>query len=201
MQKIKDEAPDRVEIVAGDASDLSLGQKAVDAALSRWNRLDGLVVNHGQVEPVERLADADINAWKEAFDVNVFSAISLIKAAIPQLRESKGRIVLTSSGAAVKGTATWGCYGATKAVLNHLPLTLQKEEADIITVAIRPGVVATQMQDTLAEKHHQNMDAKDAKHFKSLKEEGKMLRPEQPGNVMARLVLSASSELNGMFFR
>lgn len=201
LKKIQDDAADRVEIIAGDAADLSLGQKAVDVALQRWGRLDGLVVNHGQVEPVQRIVDASVDDWKTAFDVNVFSAVSTIKAAIPELRKSKGRIVLTSSGAAVKGTATWGAYGASKAVLNHLPLTLQKEEPEITTVAIRPGVVDTQMQDTLASDHFQTMDTDDAERFKTLRAEGKMLKPEQPGNVMARLVLDAPKEFNGMFLK
>lgn len=201
LKEIQQNAPDNVEIVAGDASDLSLGERAAHAATERWGRVDGLVVNHGQVEPVQRIADADINYWREAFDINVWSAVTMMKAAIPELRKSKGRVILTSSGAAVKGTATWGCYGATKAALNHLAMTMEKEEPDIITVAIRPGVVATQMQDTLASEHFKTMEPQDAERFRTMRAEGKMLKPEQPGNVMARLVLEAPQGLNGMFLR
>lgn len=201
LDNIKKQAPDQVEIVAGDAGDLSLGQEAVDVAIKRWRQLDGTVVNHGQVEPVQRIADADLHAWKDTFDVNLLSAVSLVKAAIPQLRSSTGRIVLTSSGAAVKGTSTWGCYGASKAALNHLALTLQKEEPDITTLAIRPGVVDTQMQDTLASQHFTTMEDEDAQRFKTMRAEGKMLKPEQPGNVMARLILDAPKELSGMFLK
>lgn len=49
--------------------------------------------------------------------------------------------------------------------------------------------------------HNGVMDGKDAEKFKSLHEEGKLLRPEQPGNVMARLVLDAGGELSGKFLR
>lgn len=201
LDRIQKEAPDRIEVVSGNAGDLSLGEKAVDVAVKRWERLDGIIINHGQVEPVQRIADADLNAWKEAFDVNFLSAVSMVKAAIPELRKSQGRIILTSSGAAVKGTSTWGCYGASKAALNHLALTLQKEEPDITTIAIRPGVVDTQMQDTLASQHFNTMEEEDAQRFKTMRAEGKMLKPEQPGNVIARLVLEARKKLSGLFLK
>lgn len=49
--------------------------------------------------------------------------------------------------------------------------------------------------------HNKAMDKKDAEKFKSLYEGDKLLKPEQPGNVMARLVLAAGSVLSGRFLR
>ncbi|KAI9820306.1 MAG: hypothetical protein M1827_005928 [Pycnora praestabilis] len=199
LEDLRSQYPNQVQVLTGDLSDFSLGQQAVDLALKRWGQLDGLVVNHAMVEPVKRIADVEIEEWKSAFDVNYFSAISLVKAAIPALRKSHGRIVLTSSGAAVGAYSTWGAYGSSKAALNHLALTLAVEEPDITSMAIRPGVVDTQMQRDLREVHHKTMDAKDAEKFASLKKDGGLLRPDQPGNVMAKLVLEAPKELNGNF--
>lgn len=54
------------------------------------------------------------------FDVNLFSTLHLIKASLPLLRESKGRVIFVSSGAATGGTAGWGPYNASKAALNSL---------------------------------------------------------------------------------
>lgn len=45
------------------------------------------------------------------------------------------------------------------------------------------------------------MDIKDAEKFRGLFESGKLLRPEQPGYVIARLVLGAEKELSGKFLR
>ena len=95
--------------------------------------------------------------------------------------------------------STWGAYGASKAVLNHLAMTLATEESDVTTVSIRPGVVDTDMQVSIRDVHHANMDAKDAAKFKELKETGGLLKPEQPGNVMARLALDAPKDLSGKF--
>lgn len=80
-------------------------------------------------------------------------------------------------------------------------MTLANEEPAVTTLSIRPGVVDTDMQKDIREVHHSSMDAKDAAKFAELKQTGGLLRPEQPGNVMARLVLDAPKELNGSFLR
>ena len=69
-----------VEVVAADLGDAAMPWHAVRAALARWGRLDGLVVNHGVLEPVQRVADADFEEWRRAFDVNLFSAVALVCA-------------------------------------------------------------------------------------------------------------------------
>lgn len=123
-----------------------------------------------------------------------------VQAALPELRKSKGRIILTSSGASVNTYTTWGAYGASKAALNHLALTLTVEEPNITSVAIRPGVVDTDMQ-TKVRSHAEVMDEKDVEKFKGLHEQGKLLRPDQPGNVIARLAVVAGRELSGKLWK
>lgn len=56
--------------------------------------------------------------------------------------------------------------------MNHLALTLKVEEPDITTIAIRPGVVDTEMQRELREVHHERMDKKDREKFMSAKANG-----------------------------
>jgi len=46
--------------------------------------------------------------------------------------------------------------------------------------------------------HGKVMDEKDVQKFKTLHEVGKLLRPEQPGNVMARLAVSEEGRLKGL---
>ncbi|KAI7293488.1 hypothetical protein KC315_g19311 [Hortaea werneckii] len=121
------------------------------------------------------------------------------KAALPELRKSKGCILYTSSGAAMNAYPTWGAYGSAKAAMNHLAMTVASEEPEITSISIRPGVVDTEMQRDIREKHNTAMFEKDAARFKELKETGGLLRPEQPGHVMAKLVLNPPKELNGKF--
>ncbi|PVI04829.1 NAD(P)-binding protein [Periconia macrospinosa] len=180
---------DRVEVLAGDLSDdsLKLPERAVDLAVSRWGRVDALVVNHGTLEPVGKIADVEVDEWRKGFGVNVFGAVGLIRAAIPSLRTTKGRIILVSSGAAISAYQGWGPYGASKAVLNHVATTLAVEEPLITTLSIRPGVVDTEMQREIREVHVDKMSAKDGEKFLGLKVSGGLLKPELPGGVIARL--------------
>jgi len=121
------------------------------------------------------------------------------KQSMPALRKSKGCIVLTSSGASVHAYSTWGAYGASKAALNSLGRTIAVEEPDVTVLSVAPGVVDTDMQRELRDVHSSLMDEKDAQKFLFLHKDGGLLKPEQPGNVMARLVLDPPRDLSGEF--
>jgi NAD(P)-dependent dehydrogenase (short-subunit alcohol dehydrogenase family) len=93
-----------------------------------------LVINHGTLSPVKRIADSDPSEWRSTYDVNFFSAVAFvrfpsfipsfnllllnhynrvqIKPAIPHLRETNGKIILTSSGAATGGKIFSLCFPA-----------------------------------------------------------------------------------------
>ncbi|WPG99918.1 Hypothetical protein R9X50_00273900 [Acrodontium crateriforme] len=199
LRELEKQYNGQVAVLAGDLADFSLGEKAVELAKQQWQRLDGVIVNHGVLDPVKRVVASSADEWRAAFDVNFFSAVAMAKAAIPELRKTSGRIIFTSSGAATGAYTTWGAYGSAKAALNHLAMTLAVEEKDVTTISIRPGVVDTDMQQEIREKHNTAMDENDAKKFASLKATGGLLKPEQPGHVMAKLVLDAPKELSGKF--
>ena len=120
-----------------------------------------------------------------------------ITAALPSLRTSKGKIVLTSSGAASKHFTGWGAYGCSKAAIEHLATELPVEEPDVTTVSVKPGVVNTEMQKQVRVTHASTQDPKDVEMFNTLHEKGILLQPHQPGNVLARLVLDCPTELSG----
>lgn len=156
-------------------------------------------MNHGTLGQVKRVADLEFNDWVDCFKTNFFSCAYAVKIAIPELRKTKGRIIMTSSGAASNGYTGWGPYGSTKAAMNHLAMTLKVEEPDITTVAIRPGMVDTDMQKQIREEHASNMNPEDMKKFTSAFEEGKLVKPEQCGHVIAKLAVHAPSDLSGQF--
>ena len=60
----KEYPDDQVEILTGDLSDLSLGEKAVQQATKRWKTLDGIIINHGVLDPVKRIADTAVSDWQ-----------------------------------------------------------------------------------------------------------------------------------------
>lgn len=91
-----------ISFVQGDLSDESVCQRAIDLAVSKFNRLDGLVLNAAVLDPVKSIADSSVQEWKKLYDVNFFSIVSLLSKSIPHLR-GHGKVVFVSSGASTKG--------------------------------------------------------------------------------------------------
>ena len=79
-------------------------------------------------------------------------------------------------------------------------MSLGAEEPDITSVSIRPGMVDTEMQRALREDHGTALDAEMHSKFTGVYKNGKLLKPEQPGHVMAKLVLDAPKEISGRFY-
>jgi len=173
--------------------------KVISQVLETHKRLDGLVLNAAVLEPLGRISDSSIplDAWKTHFDINFFSLVPAIRISIVALRASKGRIIFVSSGSAVGATATWGPYNAAKAAMNSLCRTLASEEPDITCVAIRPGLVDTDMQTTL--RASEIMAPADHKKFTSAHEEGRLVKPEDSGHFIAEVSLRAAKSLHGRF--
>ncbi|KAI1618054.1 short-chain dehydrogenase/reductase [Exophiala viscosa] len=198
LHEFRSRYPDRVITEAGDMSDLQF-VRSIAQSIQLEGRLDGLVLNHGTMGSCFRIGQMEVEDWEETFRVNVTSCVALIQSALPLLRASQGRIVFTSSGAATNGYSAWGAYGASKAAINHLTLTLKNEEPEVTTVSIRPGVVDTAMQGDIREKFLKNMDEKDQVKFSTAKKDGKLLPPNKPGEVIAELAINADEGLSGMF--
>ena len=83
LEEIKAQHPAQVRTFAGDVNDTSLLKQALDYTLKEFGHLDGLVINHGTLEPVARVAESEVEDWKKGFDVNFFSAVAFVG---PQVR-------------------------------------------------------------------------------------------------------------------
>ncbi|GAO46157.1 short-chain dehydrogenase [Saitoella complicata NRRL Y-17804] len=198
LTSLKEQYSDSIEIVTGDVASPETSKNAVNKAIEKWGQLDGLVLNAGTLDPVARLEDADVDAWRKGYDINFFGLLPAIKESIPHLRKSKGRVVFVSSGAATSAYEGWGCYGSTKAAMNHLNETLAFEEPEITAVSIRPGVVDTEMQRAIREEHRTKMGEGHSK-FIQLHENGDLVPAEKPAGVCARLAVKATKDLSGLF--
>lgn len=99
-----------LHIIKGDVTDQSIVDESISAAVSKFGRLDGLVLNHGVVDPFGTIESLKLEEWKTNLDINLFSYIAFVKAALPELRKSQGRIVHVSSGAATSPYKGWGAY-------------------------------------------------------------------------------------------
>ncbi|KAI5953537.1 hypothetical protein KGF54_002909 [Candida jiufengensis] len=192
---------DNFQYVAGNVTDSTISQSAVDLAVTKFGQLNSVIANAGVIEPVGPIKDTSIEEWKKLYDINFFSVVQLIQQSLLELKRTKGNFIAVSSGAATSAYSGWYAYGSSKAALNHLIKSLAAEEKDIKAISIAPGVVNTDMQG-LIRNFGSKMSEESIKKFKDLHKNGQLVEPEECGAVYANLVLKGwSNELNGEFLR
>ena len=130
----------------GDIKNAEDCERLVRTVLARSGRLDVLVNNAGttRVIPHRDLAAANVEVWREIFEVNVFGTWQLSVAAMAALRESHGVIVNVTSVAGVRPLGSSIPYAASKAALNHLTQLLARAVGPEVRVnAVAPGLIDT----------------------------------------------------------
>ena len=142
----------RIVAIAGDVADPEHRARLADTAESLGG-LDLLVNNTSDLglSPLPPLAEYSLDVMDRVFDVNVIAPVGLIQATLPLLRKSGGTVINISSDAAGEGYPGWGAYGASKAALDLVSLTMSNELRDdgVAVVSVDPGDMRTQM-------HHQD---------------------------------------------
>lgn len=187
--------------VVGDVSKEEDCRVLVQKTAAAFGGIDALINNAGVLEPIAKLSDVAPSAWAQNINVNLLAPLALTQAALPYLREAKGRVINISSGAAVKPVQGWSAYCASKAALNHFTRVLAVEEPQITALALRPGVVDTAMQAAIREKGAAAMAEDDLARFVGLHEKGELLPPELPATALAKLALSAPQSWSGEFIQ
>ena len=153
-QLVKELGEDNCAAIACSLSGTETPRHLVAAALSRFGRLDILVVNHGiwppRDMPVDEMSEEQ---WSRTVAINLDSVFGLVKHAVAQMKRqakagaSAGHIVLVSSTAGQRGEAFHCDYAATKGALISMVKGLSTELAPdgIYVNCVAPGWVATDM--------------------------------------------------------
>ncbi len=127
-----------------DVTDETQCKQAIETVLEREGHIDVLILNagFGISGPVET---TDLEAAKKQFDVCLFGAFRVLKAALPSLRTTKGTVLFTSSVAGVVPIPYQAFYSAAKASINSLVMALRNElkGTGIRVAAVLPGDVKT----------------------------------------------------------
>ncbi len=147
-------------VAAGDAADLTMPQKLVDAAAALTGRIDILLCSAGMALRQPTLAMTP-EEWNQVMEVNLTAPAFLAQKVIPVMqREGGGKIVFISSTAAKNvNMGASPSYGASKAGLVYLTRHLATEfAADHIYVnAICPGPVETEITKTWTKEHRESV--------------------------------------------
>lgn len=171
----------------------------METAISKFGKLNGLVLNHGVLTPLGKISDVKPEEFLECLNINTVSLLNPIQKSLDYLRESKGNVVFVSSGAATGSYAAWGAYNSSKAAMNSICRTLANEEPDITSIAVRPGVVDTDMQGQIRLLGGAHMLPNDYKKFYDLFTNNKLVKADEPAKVLAELVVNKKHQYNGQF--
>jgi 3-oxoacyl-[acyl-carrier protein] reductase len=131
-----------LDITAPDA-----GERAVEACLDRFERVD-VVVNNAGTSSVTALEELSDEQWQSQWDIHVMAPMRLMRAAIaPMAQQGWGRIVNVSSSSGKRPGQRNVAYSVTKAA----ELSLSRAYADayagqgILVNAVTPGPVAGEL--------------------------------------------------------
>ncbi|RDI55664.1 SDR family oxidoreductase [Nocardia mexicana] len=143
--------PGKVVAMPGNSGDAAARGQAVTTAVAEFGALDILINNTG-INPVYgSLMDADLDAVRKIFDVNVVAALGYVQEAHRAwMGEHGGAVVNVASVAGLRSTGVIAAYGASKAALIRLTEELAWQLGPGIRVnAVAPGVVKTRFADAL----------------------------------------------------
>lgn len=127
-----------------DLTDLAQASTAISQAVEKFGSVDGLLNIAGGF-CWETFADNSLDNWDFLYKINVKTAITASKAALPHLRNGGGSIVCISAGPALKGELGMGPYAASKAAVARFVESLAQEvKDDFVRVnAVMPSVIDT----------------------------------------------------------
>jgi len=148
-------------------------EKAVAAAVSKWGRLDVVVANAGfGVSGV--FESLTIEDYRRQFETNVFGLMRTVKAVLPEILKSRGRIALIGSVAGYVASAGTSAYAMSKFAVRGLAQALRCELCGrgVAVTHIAPGFVESEFR---------------------LKDAHGQLRPNAAENVPAWLIVPAQT--------
>jgi len=138
---------DRLDGRVADVADWTETSAALDSAVAAFGRLDAVVANAGFTAS-GNFADGDPEEWRAVVLTNVYGVALTVKAALPALLATRGRVVLIGSVAGTR-TVPGSLYGATKAAVHAIGENLRAElvGTGVGVSVVQPGRVATPFWD------------------------------------------------------
>ncbi|EBS2231208.1 2,3-dihydro-2,3-dihydroxybenzoate dehydrogenase EntA [Salmonella enterica subsp. enterica serovar Derby] len=182
-----------------DVADAGQVAQVCQRVLQKTTRLDVLVNAAG----ILRMGATDalsVDDWQQTFAVNVGGAFNLFSQTMAQFRRQQGGAIVTvASDAAHTPRIGMSAYGASKAALKSLALTVGLELAGcgVRCNVVSPGSTDTDMQRTLwvSEDAEQQRIRGFGEQFKLGIPLGKIARPQEIANTILFLASDLASHI------
>lgn len=153
-------AADGIESEQVDLADTGAAEAAIGRVVERHGGLDAVVAAAGTdaCGPLDRIASAD---WNRVVQVNLLGTAAVVRAALPALERSHGRVVTVGSTLGVRGFPDATAYCASKFGVVGFSRALAAETAGRVGVTLlMPGGMETGFFDGREDKYKPPPEAK-----------------------------------------
>lgn len=124
-------------------------QAFANFALERFGRID-VIVNNAGVMPLSPLAELWVHEWNRMIDVNIRGVLHGMAAVLPHMNARKsGQIINLSSIGGHRVWPTCAVYSGTKFAVRAISEGLRQETSYLRVTIISPGVVESELADTI----------------------------------------------------
>ena len=142
-----------------DLADAAAAEQAVMRAAQRHGRLDALVTCAG-TDACGRLDEVPRERWEDVIRVNLLGTAAVVRAALPHLERSGGRVVTVASTLGLRALSDATAYCASKFGVVGFTRALAAETAGRIGVTLLvPGGMSTAFFDGRPEQYRPPADA------------------------------------------
>jgi len=139
------------EYRALDVTNLADVQTFAEFALKKFSRID-VIINNAGVMPLSPLAELKIDEWNRMIDVNIRGVLHGIAAVLPHMTARKaGHVINLSSIGGFQVWPTCAVYSGTKFAVRAVSEGLRLETKDIRVTIISPGVVESELANTITD--------------------------------------------------
>jgi NAD(P)-dependent dehydrogenase (short-subunit alcohol dehydrogenase family) len=143
-----------------DLADRGAAAAAVEGAAERLGRLDGVVTAAG-VDACGPLDGVPADAWERVVAVNLLGTAAVVRAALPHLVHSNGKVVTVASTLGLRALPDATAYCASKFGVVGFTRALAAETAGRVGVTLLiPGGMHTAFFDGRPEQYKPSADAK-----------------------------------------
>ncbi|MEV4756661.1 SDR family oxidoreductase [Micromonospora sp. NPDC049559] len=150
---------DGVPWVKCDLADTRGAEEATRQLADQVGGLDGVVTAAGMDVP-GRLADVPAETWERVVAVDLLGTVAVIRAALPYLQRSRGRVVTVASTLGLKAVSDATAYCAAKFGVVGFTRALAAELAGSVGVTLLvPGGMRTAFFDEREERYRPPEDA------------------------------------------
>jgi NAD(P)-dependent dehydrogenase (short-subunit alcohol dehydrogenase family) len=142
-----------------DLADTRAAEATVDAVVEEHGGLRGVVTAAG-IDACGQLGDVEAEAWERVVAVNLLGTAAVVRAALPHLERSGGRVVTVASTLGLKAVSDATAYCASKFGVVGFTRALAAETAGRVGVTLLiPGGMQTHFFDGRPEQYKPGPDA------------------------------------------